>query len=98
MLIDCTHCQARVNAEVLKLAPYRDFEEFTNSYQLALLRCPECKHPLAGEQPVLRLGKLDVLMSKWIRQAKNGCRLRESGRNLSFSFWKPPFRKQYGHA
>src|SRR4051812_1713807 len=59
MLIDCTHCQARVNAAILELAPYRDFEEWTNSYRLALLRCPECKHPLVCEQSVLKLGEID---------------------------------------
>src|SRR5215469_3301255 len=53
MLIDCTHCQARINAEVLKLADYHDNEVWPDSYQLALLRCPECKHLLVGEQSLL---------------------------------------------
>jgi hypothetical protein len=53
MLIDCTHCQARVNAELLKAAEYRA-EDWPDSYQVALLRCPECKHLLVGEQALLK--------------------------------------------
>jgi hypothetical protein len=54
MLIDCTHCQARVNAEVLKLAAYGEsVEEWPDAYQLALLRCPECTHLLVGEQSLV---------------------------------------------
>jgi hypothetical protein len=53
MLIDCTHCQARVNAELLKSAEYRA-EDWPDSYQLALLRCPECRHLLAGEKALLK--------------------------------------------
>src|SRR4051794_33825367 len=54
MLIDCTHCQARVNAEVLKVASHHDFEVWPDSYRLALLRCPECTHLLVGEQGLLK--------------------------------------------
>ena len=59
MLIDCTHCQARVNAEVLKVAAHRDSDEWTNSYQVALLRCPECEHLLVGEQAIYRPRETD---------------------------------------
>jgi hypothetical protein len=52
MLIDCTHCQARVNAEVLRIEAYYA-EEWPDSYRLALLRCPECKHLLVAEECLL---------------------------------------------
>jgi hypothetical protein len=54
MLIDCTHCQARVNAEELKLAAYQ-YEEWAwpDSYRIGLLRCPQCSHVLVGLQDVL---------------------------------------------
>jgi hypothetical protein len=53
MLIDCTHCQARVNGEVVGLAAYHDAELWPDSYQLALLRCPACWHVLVGQQALL---------------------------------------------
>jgi hypothetical protein len=60
MLIDCTHCQARVNAEVLKAASYGVgddlFEMFNESYRLSLLRCPECQHLLVGKQFMVKPG------------------------------------------
>jgi Domain of unknown function (DUF4145) len=59
MLIDCTHCQARVNAEVLKLAGYYDREVWPDSYQLALLRCPECRHLVVGQQSLLKEAETD---------------------------------------
>lgn len=49
MLIDCTHCHARVDGEVLEAAEYLD-EVPWDSYRLALLRCPACTHLLVGEQ------------------------------------------------
>lgn len=54
MLIDCTHCQARVNGEELKFAAYYDREVWPDSYQLVLLRCPECKHLLVGERALIK--------------------------------------------
>lgn len=60
MLIDCTHCQARVNAEVLELATYRDYEVWPDSYRLSLLRCPECKHALVGHQSLLKPPETDA--------------------------------------
>ncbi|MGA8025963.1 MAG: DUF4145 domain-containing protein [Bryobacteraceae bacterium] len=60
MLIDCTHCQARVNGEILKLAAYHHPEEWTSDYQIALLRCPECNHLLVGEQAILRPSETDA--------------------------------------
>lgn len=53
MLIDCTHCQARVNAEVLNTAErlISSNEGWPDdSYQVALLRCPECRHLLVSQQ------------------------------------------------
>ena len=58
MLIDCSHCQARVNADTLEVADY-SAQEWPDSYQLALLRCPECKHLLVGEQALLNCGSGD---------------------------------------
>jgi hypothetical protein len=55
MLIDCTHCQARVNGETLKIAEYHA-QEWPDRYKLALLRCPECKHLLVGEMALLDQG------------------------------------------
>lgn len=65
MLIDCTHCQARVNAEVLRAAAYRDPELWPDSYQLALLRCPECKHLLVGEQSLVAPAETFPDEEKW---------------------------------
>jgi hypothetical protein len=59
MLLDCTHCQARVNAEQIKIASYRDYEIAWESYQITLLRCPECKHLLIAEQSLRREGITD---------------------------------------
>jgi hypothetical protein len=69
MLIDCTHCQARVNAEVVKLAAYRDPELWPDSYQLGLLRCPECKHLLLSQQALLRPGETDFDEDEWSNNA-----------------------------
>ena len=59
MLIDCTHCQARVNAEEIKAAAYRDYDIPWESYQLTLLRCPECKHLLLSEQALVKEARTD---------------------------------------
>jgi len=59
VLIDCTHCQARVNGEVLKLAAYRA-EAWPDSYQILLLRCPVCHQVLVGQQSMLKPGETDV--------------------------------------
>ncbi len=72
MLIDCTYCQARVNGEILKLAAYHHPEEWTNDYQITLLRCPECKHLLVGEQGISRpsvtdAGGFTIEDEKWLR-------------------------------
>jgi hypothetical protein len=53
MLIDCTHCQARVNAEELELAAYHEVEIWLNSYRIALLRCPQCRHLVVAQQDML---------------------------------------------
>jgi DNA-directed RNA polymerase subunit RPC12/RpoP len=69
MLIDCPHCQARVNAETLKVADHRDPEEelgeIANTYRLALLRCPECGHLLAGHQSLIRLETSEFDPDAW---------------------------------
>jgi hypothetical protein len=49
MLIDCTHCHARVDAEILEAVEYIDEIPF-ESYRIALLRCPQCQHLLVGSQ------------------------------------------------
>ena len=63
MLIDCSHCQARVNGETLKIAEYRA-EAWPDGYKLALLRCPECRHLLVGEQDLLLQGMDENLEEK----------------------------------
>src|SRR5690348_4727790 len=65
MLIDCTHCQARVNADVRKLAPYHSTEWWEDSYQLALLCCPQCQHPLVGQQLLARAEESEGDSDEW---------------------------------
>jgi hypothetical protein len=50
MLIDCPHCQARVDGKILQQAGHHEPVAWPDSYQIALLRCPECAHLLGGEQ------------------------------------------------
>jgi hypothetical protein len=55
MLIDCPHCQARIDAEPLEAAAYH-VDPWPDSYRLALLRCPQCRHLLIGEQSLVEPG------------------------------------------
>jgi hypothetical protein len=61
MLIDCTHCQARVNTEVLRLAAHHNAEVWPESYRIALLRCPQCKHILVALQAMIDPGGFNSL-------------------------------------
>lgn len=55
MLIDCTHCHARVDAEILKMGVYETIEElWPDFYRLSLLRCPACRHLLVGHEALLK--------------------------------------------
>ncbi len=58
LLIDCTHCQARVNADVLGIADHT-VEPWDDSYQIALLRCPACNHLLVSHQELLKPAGLE---------------------------------------
>ena len=63
MLIDCPHCQARVNGEVLRLKAHYEGEDGdpfpTSGYQVGLLNCPECKHVLVAHQTLVKPGGFD---------------------------------------
>ena len=65
MLIDCTHCQARVNGEVLKLDAHYESEPGddypTAGYRVGLLNCPECRHILVAHQILLKPGGFDAM-------------------------------------
>jgi hypothetical protein len=67
MLIDCTRCHARVDAEVKALTQFHDEEEWPESYQIGLLRCPQCRHILVAMQDLLEPGGFNKLEDpdKW---------------------------------
>jgi DNA-directed RNA polymerase subunit RPC12/RpoP len=56
MVIDCPHCRTRVKSEVLKLDWYDAGEVWVESYQLGLVRCPDCSHLLVGQQRLIHAG------------------------------------------
>jgi hypothetical protein len=65
MLIDCPHCQARVNGEVRKLDAHYESEPGNDcpiaGYRVGLLNCPECGHILVGHQTLFKPAGFDAI-------------------------------------
>ena len=55
MLINCSHCSARVNGEPRKLLPAFEYRDgiAEAGYRVSLLECPSCHSPLVGLELML---------------------------------------------
>jgi hypothetical protein len=56
MLINCSHCSARVNGEVQRVFHVDERNENGNvvgGYRVSLLKCPACEKPIVGWEELL---------------------------------------------
>ena len=56
MLINCSHCSARINGEVQRLFPVYDHEEdgsVISGYRVSLMKCPACSGAVVGREELV---------------------------------------------
>lgn len=58
--IDCSRCEAKVNAEVLQTSVAVDSETRIPDYRVSLARCPGCHEPLLAREECLGQGGWDA--------------------------------------